>query len=137
MRIGTAALERWTARRELAAGGRGGGDGASAGAGYMLLAMAGFTFNDALAKGIGDSLSVAQLIAVRGTMLIVLIVACVVSALAQLLPSFHDPHHEPHFMVESLFGFYALVGFVSFVAAVFLGKALRLIVGRREDYYDG
>jgi len=75
MRIGTAALERWTARREQACAGKEigrGGDGGNAGAGYMLLAMAGFTFNDALAKGIGDSLSVAQLIAVRGTMLVVL-----------------------------------------------------------------
>ena len=71
------------------------------------------------------------------TLIIALSAACVLSGLAQLLPSFHDPHHEPHFMVENLFGFQAIVGFVSFVVVVFLGKALRLIVRRSEDYYDG
>ncbi len=42
------------------------------GAAYMLLAMAGFTINDSLIKGIGDALPVWQVIAVRGVLLLML-----------------------------------------------------------------
>jgi len=37
---------------------------------------------------------------------------------------------------ESMFGFQAWVGFIAFVVIVFLGRLLRPIVRRRENYYD-
>ena len=43
---------------------------------------------------------------------------------------------HPYFDVESWFGFYALFGFVAFVVIVFIGRGLRLIISRPEDYYD-
>ena len=45
-----------------------------------------------------------------------------------------NPH--PHFAIETTFGFQAWFGFVAFVAIVFLGRLLRMIVQRPEDYYD-
>ena len=47
-----------------------------------------------------------------------------------------DEHHPPHFDVETVFGFQAIFGFVAFVVIVYLGRFLRLIVKREEDYYD-
>jgi len=80
MRIGTATLERWTAAREAMNEPRDAGSerngpsaGSGAGAGFMLLAMAGFTFNDAMIKGLDGALPATQVIAVRGVMLIGLI----------------------------------------------------------------
>lgn len=44
---------------------------------------------------------------------------------------------HPHFPWEGWPGFYAVFGFVSFVAIVLLAKyILRKIVKRDEDYYD-
>jgi hypothetical protein len=40
------------------------------------------------------------------------------------------------FAIENVFGFYALFGFVAYVALIFLGKGLRAMVMRPEDYYD-
>jgi hypothetical protein len=34
------------------------------------------------------------------------------------------------------FGFYALFGFVAYVALIFLGKGLRALLMRPEDYYE-
>tara|TARA_R110002049_G_scaffold27321_3_gene94459 strand:+ start:110664 stop:110939 length:276 start_codon:yes stop_codon:yes gene_type:complete len=47
---------------------------------------------------------------------------------------YENPH--PHFDLEKTFGFQAWFGFVAFVAVVFLGRLLRLIIKRPEDYYD-
>ena len=46
------------------------------------------------------------------------------------------PNRHPHFGVEHIPGFQAAFGFASFVIVVMLGKALRRIVSRSEDYYD-
>ncbi|MDB4368916.1 hypothetical protein N9Z58_02155 [bacterium] len=56
----------------------------------------------------------------------------------------HDEHmhdeashlHPAEFAIEEVFGFEAMFGFVAFVAVVFLGTGLRLIIMRDEDYYD-
>lgn len=37
---------------------------------------------------------------------------------------------------ESIFGFYAIYGFVACVLLVLVAKELRRIIMRREDYYD-
>ena len=50
-----------------------------------------------------------------------------------------EPLHiefHPHFEAEGIFGFHAVFGFVAFVVVVLLGKGLRLIISRPEDYYD-
>lgn len=66
-----------------------------------------------------------------------LVIACVLSLVAEpVFGPFFDDHHPAHFELEKIFGYQAVIGFVAFVAAVFLGKALRLIVRREEDYYD-
>jgi len=45
-------------------------------------------------------------------------------------------HKHPHFRWEGAPEFYAVYGFVSCVALIFIAKLLRLIVRRDEDYYD-
>ena len=62
----------------------------------------------------------------------VLIIVCALLVLADLV--YPNPH--PHFGVEKFFGFQAWFGFAAFVGVVFLGRFLRLIVKREEDYYD-
>lgn len=66
-----------------------------------------------------------------------LVIACIGTLVAQLVfsPMFND-EHPAHFEVETIFGFEALFGFVSFVVIVFLGRFLRIFVKRDEDYYD-
>ena len=56
--------------------------------------------------------------------------------LAVLLASEFFIHKHASFSVEHFFSFYAVYGFVSCVLLIFLAKILRLIVMRREDYYD-
>jgi hypothetical protein len=41
-----------------------------------------------------------------------------------------------HFAWEDWFGFHAFFGFAAFVVIVLLGKQLRRLVMRDEDYYD-
>lgn len=66
-----------------------------------------------------------------------LIAACAGSLVAELLFSpFFDKKHPAHFRIENVFGYQAVIGFVAFVTVVFLGRALRRIVQRPEDYYD-
>lgn len=65
-------------------------------------------------------------------LIIALVVVCAGLLAAELF--YTNPH--PHFEVEQLFGFHALIGFVAFVTVVILGKVLRLFVRRPEDYYD-
>ena len=47
---------------------------------------------------------------------------------------FIDKHG--HFAWESAPAFYAVYGFVACVSLIFIAKVLRLLVKRREDYYD-
>lgn len=60
-----------------------------------------------------------------------LAIVCAATVLAQLC---YHPHG--HFALEDSFGFHAWFGFLAFVAVVYLGRGLRIIVGRKEDYYD-
>ena len=48
--------------------------------------------------------------------------------------AFYQKH--PYFIVESVFGFYAIYGFVMCVALVLVAKWLRKFVMRVDDYYD-
>lgn len=71
-----------------------------------------------------------------------LILACVLTVIAQValpvlgFPMF-DEHHPAHFpRYENMIGFQAMFGFAAFVIVVFLGKGLRTIIKRKEDYYD-
>jgi hypothetical protein len=45
-------------------------------------------------------------------------------------------HKHPEVEIESWFGFYSWFGFVGCVGLVLVAKALRVILKRREDYYD-
>jgi hypothetical protein len=45
-------------------------------------------------------------------------------------------HKHGYFAIEHVFGFYALFGFVAYVALIFLAKRLRTVLMRPEDYYD-
>ena len=66
-----------------------------------------------------------------------LIIACVGTIIVQLVFPMFDEHHPPHFPeYENVIGFQAIFGFAAFVIVVFLGKGLRLIIKRDEDYYD-
>ena len=65
-------------------------------------------------------------------MIAALVVVCIGLAAADLF--YTNPH--PHFDIETSFAFQAWFGFVVFVVVVFLGRFLRLIVKRKEDYYD-
>lgn len=70
-------------------------------------------------------------------LIIALVAACVVLLIVELIfgGSFYD-HHPMHFPLEKMFGYQALLGFGAFVVVVFLGTMLRLVIRRREDYYD-
>ncbi|XZE52824.1 hypothetical protein SH139x_004530 [Planctomycetaceae bacterium SH139] len=68
---------------------------------------------------------------IRG-MIIGLVVVCVGLVVADLF--YENPH--PHFDLEMTFGFQAWFGFIAFVIIVFLGRLLRILVRRPEDYYD-
>ncbi|TWU03472.1 hypothetical protein [Neorhodopirellula pilleata] len=65
-----------------------------------------------------------------------IIVALVIVCVALVAAEFFYTNHHPHFGIESSFAFQAWFGFVTFVVIVFLGRMLRLIVSRPEDYYD-
>ncbi|MEO1243278.1 MAG: hypothetical protein AAFX54_15310 [Pseudomonadota bacterium] len=64
----------------------------------------------------------------------VLIGACVLSAFAGFVTSWHNPH--PHFSVEGFPIFFAVWGFAAFTFIVLAGQHLRKLVGRKEEYYD-
>lgn len=61
-----------------------------------------------------------------------LIAICVLLVLADFLYT----NDHPYFSLETVFGFQAWVGFIAFVVIVFLGRLLRPIVRREENYYD-
>jgi hypothetical protein len=52
-----------------------------------------------------------------------------------LILDFFVPKHG-HFPWESAPQFYAVYGFIACVSLIFVAKALRLLVRRKEDYYD-
>lgn len=52
-----------------------------------------------------------------------------------LVLDFIIPKHG-HFPWEDAWGFYAAYGFIGCVALIFIAKGLRLLVKRREGYYD-
>lgn len=58
----------------------------------------------------------------------------IVCALLFLFDIFSYKH--AHFGFENWFGFYAIFGFVAFAGIVLLGKRLRKVLMRGEDYYD-
>ena len=60
-----------------------------------------------------------------------LVVICLVLFVSD---AFYQKH--PYFTVESIFGFYAIYGFVMCVALVLVAKWIRKFVMRVEDYYD-
>ena len=45
-------------------------------------------------------------------------------------------HKHVYFGVESIFGFYAIYGFVMCVILVLVAKWIRTVLMRAEDYYD-
>ncbi|MDH3628217.1 MAG: hypothetical protein OEV00_07675 [Acidobacteriota bacterium] len=45
-------------------------------------------------------------------------------------------HKHGHFSFENIFGFHALFGFTTFFGLVLVGKQLRKLLMRDEDYYD-
>jgi hypothetical protein len=65
-----------------------------------------------------------------------LIGALIVVCIGLVLADFMYTNDHPYFAWESIFGFQAWVGFIAFVVIVFLGRLLRPIVRRRENYYD-
>ncbi|MDZ4735828.1 MAG: hypothetical protein SGJ07_05720 [Rhodospirillaceae bacterium] len=63
--------------------------------------------------------------------ILALYAACIIVLAADFLVDRHADHPW-----ESLFGFYALYGFVACVLLVLIAKGLRKILMRPEDYYD-
>lgn len=45
-------------------------------------------------------------------------------------------HKHGHFSWETAPEFFAVYGFLACVTLIFIAKALRFFVGRKEDYYD-
>jgi hypothetical protein len=52
-----------------------------------------------------------------------------------LAGDFFVPKHGP-FVIEHVYGFYGIFGFVACVCLVLIAKQLRRILIRPEDYYD-
>lgn len=67
-----------------------------------------------------------------------LVVACVLSLVAEVIwhGTFFDEKHPAHFELENTYFYSAGLGFLAFIAVVFLGKLLRPVIKRPEDYYD-
>ena len=53
-----------------------------------------------------------------------------------LVPLEFVAHRHGEIALENIWLFPALYGFVAFVFIVYAGRALRLLIMRREDYYD-
>lgn len=62
---------------------------------------------------------------------IALFVVCALLLLADFVY-----HKHVHFAFENWFGFFAIYGFVMCVALVLAAKVMRIVLIRREDYYD-
>jgi hypothetical protein len=61
----------------------------------------------------------------------ILVAVCVLTVLADF---FYDKHGEFHF--QEFPGFDAAYGFIAYVGLVNLAKGVRVLLMRREDYYD-
>ena len=57
-------------------------------------------------------------------------VVLALTVLAQVLVDLH-----PHFVLDQVFGFHAIFGFVSCVGMVLFAKAIGWLLKRRDDYY--
>jgi len=64
-----------------------------------------------------------------------LIIGVVIICFGLLVSEFFY-HKHGHFAVENWFGFYGFYGFIVFCGIVLIGKSLRKILMRKEDYYD-
>ena len=64
-----------------------------------------------------------------------LIIGVVIICAGLLVSEFFYQKHA-HFAVEKWFGFYGFYGFIVFSVIVLIGKELRKILMRKEDYYD-
>lgn len=53
-----------------------------------------------------------------------------------LVPLEFIVHRHGEIALEDIWLFPAIYGFVAFVFIVYAGRALRLLIMRREDYYD-
>ncbi len=62
----------------------------------------------------------------------IFLAVCVALLLADLLYHRHVVHP-----IEGWFGFYGVYGFVACVALVLAARAMRRVLMRDEDYYDG
>lgn len=60
-----------------------------------------------------------------------LVLSCIGLALGDLVI-----HKHSHFPLEDWFGFYAIYGFIGCVGLVIAAKCMRVILMRKEDYYD-
>lgn len=56
--------------------------------------------------------------------------ACGLSVVAEFFV-----HRHPHFGIDGIFGFYALLGFIGCTAMILFAKMLGKWVKRSEDYY--
>ena len=66
------------------------------------------------------------------------VVACVLVAAADLFGLLEFLYHRhSSFFVEGMPGFYAGWGFIGISLLIVVAKALRKLVMRPEDYYDG
>lgn len=45
-------------------------------------------------------------------------------------------HKHGHFSWEDSTAFFAVYGFAAYVCLIFIAKGLRLLIKRKEDYYD-
>lgn len=65
-----------------------------------------------------------------------ILLICFYCSLVVLLIAEFFIHPHPAFYFEQKKGFLAIYGFSCYVLLIFLAKLLRLIVMRKEDYYD-
>lgn len=64
------------------------------------------------------------------------IIAAIIAVSAVLFAADGFYHKHPYFDAESVFGFYAIFGFVMCLAIVLAAKCVRSVLMRDEDYYD-
>ena len=64
------------------------------------------------------------------------IIAAIIVISAVLFAADGFYHKHPYFDAESVFGFYAIFGFVMCLAIVLAAKCVRSVLMRDEDYYD-
>ncbi len=68
---------------------------------------------------------------VKKKLWILLYLACALT----VVPEFFT-HREPHFGIDGIFGFYAILGFVSCALLILVSKLLGFFLKVEEDYYD-